>query len=446
MKFEMDFQTYRDLNILTETNTSGSIFNIFKYTKTMGGREKLRDMMTSPSSDIAFVSARKEAIKYFSSQKIELDITNHQLDLIEHYLKYNKGHLRTNIIDATVGFIHNKVSPQIDYYIIKVGVENLIKLLRYLLALARDMPLAGVPELVIRHSARIISLLEKDTLARLVSLDERKLNFYHISKLDRLLRGKEADVLRELLDITYELDVYETVALAAQTKGFCFPEYVEDKNVKLAYTGLFHPNITSPVKNDVSLSEDSNIVFLTGSNMAGKSSLLKSLGLAVYLAHIGFPVPATKLETTVFSGLVTTINLPDDINSGLSHYYSEVKRVKHVASILAQNENMFIIFDELFRGTNVKDAYDASLLIISELAAVYNSLFFISTHIVELAEELKKFSNVSFRYMDVVFEDKKPVFTYKLKDGISKERLGMYIVQNEGIIELIKKAAEKKKK
>lgn len=86
----MDVQTYRDLNILTETNTSGSIFNIFKYTKTMGGREKLREMMSSPSSDIAFVSARKDAIKYFSSHKIGLDITNHQLDLIEHYLKYNK--------------------------------------------------------------------------------------------------------------------------------------------------------------------------------------------------------------------------------------------------------------------------------------------------------------------------------------------------------------------
>lgn len=441
----MDVQTYRDLNILTETNTSGSIFNIFKYTRTLGGREKLRDMMTSPSSDLAFVSARKDAIAYFFNQRITLDINSHQLDLIEHYLKYNKRYLSNNVIDATVGFISNQLSPQSDYYIIKVGIENLIKLLRYLLTMARDMPSADAPDLVIRHCARIISLLEKETLERLVSLNERKLNFYHISKLDLLLRSKEVGVLRELLDIVYELDVYETVALAAQTKGFCFPEYVDHKNVTLAYTGLFHPNIPSPVRNDVSLSDNSNIVFLTGSNMAGKSSLLKSLGLAVYLAHIGFPVPATKLETTVFSGLVTTINLPDDINGGLSHYYNEVKRVKHVATILAQNENMFIIFDELFRGTNVKDAYDASLLIISELTAVYNSLFFISTHIVELAEELKKFSNVSFQYMDVIFEQKKPVFTYKLKDGVSKERLGMYIVQNEGIIELIQKAAEKKR-
>lgn len=444
MKFEMDFQTYKDLNILTETNNSGSIFNIFKHTRTLGGREKLREMMTSPSSDITFVSDRKDAIKYFLNEKITLDIDNHQLDFIEHYLKYNKKYLSNNIIDATVGFIGNKLSPQSDYYIIKVGVQNLVKLLRSLLALAENISAVGAPDLLIHRCTRIISLLGKDTLTQLILLNEGKLNFYHISKFDMLLRNKEVGVLRALLDITYELDVYETVASAAQTKGFCFPEYVVGKLEAFEYTGLFHPNITSPVKNDISLSDHSNIVFLTGSNMAGKSSLLKSLGLAVYLAHIGFPVPATKLKTTVFSGLVTTINLPDDINSGLSHYYSEVKRLKHVVTILAQNENMFIIFDELFRGTNVKDAYDASLLIISELTTVYNSLFFISTHIVELAEELKKFSNVSFRYLDVAFEDRKPVFTYKLKVGVSQERLGMYIVQNEGIIELIKKAAEKK--
>ncbi len=103
---------------------------------------------------------------------------------------------------------------------------------------------------------------------------------------------------------------------------------------------------------------------------------------------------------------------------------------------------MFVIFDELFRGTNVKDAYDASLLIISELAAIRSSIFFISTHLLELTKELKKFANISFQYMDVILEGKKPIFTYKLRVGVSNERLGMYFIQNEGIIELIKQAAE----
>ena len=107
------------------------------------------------------------------------------------------------------------------------------------------------------------------------------------------------------------------------------------------------------------------------------------------------------------------------------------------------NQNIFVIFDELFRGTNVKDAYDASYLIISELSAIRNSAFIISTHIIELAASLNKFKNISFGYLDTYFENQKPVFTYSLKEGISNETLGMYIVKNEGIVEVLKMAAKK---
>ncbi|MBK6527650.1 MAG: hypothetical protein IPG07_20145 [Crocinitomicaceae bacterium] len=68
------------------------------------------------------------------------------------------------------------------------------------------------------------------------------------------------------------------------------------------------------------------MIFLTGANMAGKSTLLKSLGLSIYLAHIGFPVPAKKFQTTLYNGIITTINLPDNINKGYSHFYHEVIR------------------------------------------------------------------------------------------------------------------------
>ena len=97
--------------------------------------------------------------------------------------------------------------------------------------------------------------------------------------------------------------------------------------------------------------------------MAGKSTFLKSVSLTVYLAHIGFPVPAKSCEISIFNGLFTTINLSDDIQQGYSHYYSEVKRIKDMALNLNSHKKLFIIFDELFRGTNVKDAYEASLLI-----------------------------------------------------------------------------------
>ena len=99
--------------------------------------------------------------------------------------------------------------------------------------------------------------------------------------------------------------------------------------------------------------------------MAGKSTFLKALGVAIYISHLGFPVPAEKMSTTIYNGIITTINLSDNMNRGYSHFYSEVRRVKEVANKLKEKNRLLVIFDELFRGTNVKDAFDASLLIIT---------------------------------------------------------------------------------
>jgi len=200
--------------------------------------------------------------------------------------------------------------------------------------------------------------------------------------------------------------------------------------------------MVNPVKNDLYIDNEKNIIFLSGSNMAGKSTLLKSLGLIIYLSHLGFPVPADSMETSVLNGLVTTINLSDNINQALSHFYSEVKRVKEVSETLLRRDKIFVIFDELFRGTNVKDAFDGSSLIISELAAIKSSVFIISTHIIELASVLSKFNNISFLYLDVYFQNNKPIFTYLIKEGVSKEVLGMYIIRNEGIVEILQLAVK----
>lgn len=436
--FIIDQQTLRDLNVFSET--SGSVFHIFKRTRTLGGREKLREMMSNPSTDINFISGRSNAIRYFHEHKLVIDIRNEELDLIEFYLKSTKRRSKGNLIDAVSDYVTRNSSN--DYYIIKTGLKYLLRLTRYMHQFIEDNQTEQLPDYLNTVFTKINEIIGDGLLAQTSKLNENNLKFYQVNWLDGAIRGKEKENIREMLQLVYELDVFESVSLTALDKGFCFPEYTSALNLKFSVSGLFHPGIKNPVKNDVAFDSDKNMVFLTGSNMAGKSSLLKSLGLAIYLAHLGFPVPADAMETTIFNGLITTINLPDNINDGLSHYYSEVKRVKEVALTLANTDRMFVIFDELFRGTNVKDAFDASLLIISELSFIRNSAFFISTHIVELAEELKKHENLSFRHMETFFEQDKPVFTYKLAAGISTERLGMYIVLNEGIVDAIRKAAK----
>jgi DNA mismatch repair ATPase MutS len=104
---------------------------------------------------------------------------------------------------------------------------------------------------------------------------------------------------------------------------------------------------------------------------------------------------------------------------------------------------LFVIFDELFRGTNVKDAYDASLMIITALAKIRNNFFFISTHILEVAENLENTDSIQFKCFESELVDQTPVYDFKLKNGVSKERIGLTIIKRENIMEILEQIIEK---
>ena len=158
---------------------------------------------------------------------------------------------------------------------------------------------------------------------------------------------------------------------------------------------------------------------------------------------MGFPVPVERMEFTPVDGIFTSINVPDDISQGYSHFYAEVLRVKGIAQKVAEGLNLFIIFDELFKGTNVKDAYDATLAVTDAYATHRNCLYIISTHIVEVGPALAdKCGNVQFRFLSAKMDGNRLVYPYKLAEGISADRHGMTIIMNERILETISGEAE----
>ena len=180
-------------------------------------------------------------------------------------------------------------------------------------------------------------------------------------------------------------------------------------------------------------------VALVGYTNVGKSTLMKSFGIAVYLAHMGFPVAATSMQFRIQDGMYTSINVPDNINLGYSHFYAEVLRVKKVAIEVSRDKRLIVIFDELFKGTNVKDAFDATLAVTEAIAERKNCAFMVSTHIIEVGQELgKRCNNVTFEYLPTVMKGKLPTYTYKLEQGITSDKHGMIIINNEKIIEIIK--------
>jgi DNA mismatch repair ATPase MutS len=173
--------------------------------------------------------------------------------------------------------------------------------------------------------------------------------------------------------------------------------------------------------------------------MAGKSTFMKSVGIAVYLAHMGFPVAAEGMAFSVQDGMYTSINVADNLDKGLSHFYAEVLRVREVAEEVGRGRNLVIIFDELFKGTNVKDAYDATVAVTAAFAENRNSAFIVSTHITEAGQTLQEqHANMKFVCFPTILDKGIPRYTFRLQEGISSDRHGMMIIVNEGILDIIR--------
>ena len=179
--------------------------------------------------------------------------------------------------------------------------------------------------------------------------------------------------------------------------------------------------------------------------MSGKSTLLKAIGLCVYLAHLGLAVPAEKCDLPFFDVISVAIDLNDDLLSGYSHFMSEIKNLKHIVVEARQSRKCFAIFDELFRGTNAEDALAISKTTIEGLTQFRDSCFFISTHLHQLMEALAlnddndTRDNIGAYCIECTLENEMPVFTYRLLAGWSNLKIGQLIFEQEGLNGLLAK-------
>lgn len=440
MKFDIDKQTTNDLELFEKIKGEKSVFSLFNHTKSIGGRKRLEQLFSNPLSDIETIEKRIRIIEYFQRSTVDLDIDKECLDFVEYYLVQQNVPNRFSISRSFINAISYKLKPKNEYYIIQRGIRFMIVLLNDIYNDATDTRSESDAEFIGNYKRIIRDNIENSSLKAVLGLKTRKKLFPHqFGRLDYCFRKAERNNIRELLDIVYEIDVYKSIAFAAHKHGFVLPSFTREAN-RFHARGLFHPFIENPVSNDFEFAPERNVCFLTGPNMAGKSTFLKSISISVYLAHLGFPVPAQKLETSLYHGLLTTINLSDNINKGYSHFYNEVQRVKYVAERINAVGNIFVVFDELFRGTNVKDAFEASLSVITAFSKLNKGVFAISTHIIEVADKLNDNKSLFFKYFEANLVNEVPQYNYTIKDGVTDERIGMYILKREKVIETIENA------
>lgn len=441
MSFFADQQTLNDLNI-PGRHKNNSISRLFDGVVTAGGRKLMDDMFQHPLTDHRAINARSSIFSYFTGKNIEFPFTQEEFDVMENYLASGSQANRTAI---GVGLVSKKVmqvaAQDTAYQTLKDDVCKTIALLDHFVAFVNELPTNDSPyqeqvEAIkaIFKNRDLIGLIQQNSLGAPSLLN--------LIKYDHLLRTKLHDQMKQLLQLMFQLDVYIAVSKVASRMGFCYATALSKNDNILSVKRLFHPTVRNAVGNSVSFHQNKNVLFLTGANMAGKSTLMKAFGISVYLAHMGFPVAADEMTFSAKDGLFSSINVADNLDMGYSHFYAEVLRVKTVAEQVAADKDLIVIFDELFKGTNVKDAYDATLSITEAFSTSRNCFFIISTHIVEVGEALKeRCDNFRFTYLPTVMEGTLPRYTYRLTEGITADRHGMMIIENEGILEIIKGAA-----
>ena len=243
----------------------------------------------------------------------------------------------------------------------------------------------------------------------------------------------------DLVVLYAQIDAWYGMARAVQKFKLVFPDFVQNDQPVIEAKGLYHLLVSQPVAYDVVLNKKTNFLFLTGANMAGKSTFIKSVGASVFLAHIGMGVPAQQMKLTLFDGMLSNINVVDNISKGESYFYNEVQRIKATITKISDGKKWLILIDELFKGTNVQDAMKCSITVIEGLLKMKNSLFILSTHLYEIGEGLKKYPNIDFKFFETSVINDQLHFSYHLKNGISNDRLGYLILKREGVVEMLER-------
>ncbi len=436
---QIDKTTFNDISIFHQEEEF-SIFHKLNFTRTIGGKEWLRKFFSEPHHDLKKIKGTQKLIRTLMEhvEHWPTGISNGTVLMMDKFMDYALDPIAENSSDfnsVLYKWLHSE-----DYSMVKYSVTHFADFYRGIKKIAVLLEDPDLPANIKLYIDKITRVLREPALQKLAeskpgSAFSIKQNLYY----GHYLRGRYKTDTLELIDIYSRLDAWYSMAVAVKKYNLSFPEFIDQDTPLVDAKGLYHILIHDPVAYDLQMDPGHNFLFLTGANMAGKSTLIKSLGAAVFLAHIGMGVPAKEMKLTMFDGMLSNINVVDNIAKGESFFFNEVQRIKTTIEKINDGHKWLLLIDELFKGTNVQDAMKCSSTVIKGLIKMKNSLFILSTHLYEIGEELKTYPNISFKYFETLVKDDQLEFSYQLKEGISNDRIGYVILKREKVVEMLEK-------
>ncbi len=433
---QVDKITLQDIGLFDSEESEGLISHLDNC-KTNGGRFLFEQYLSLPLASQKAIQARQAALAIYL-QKLQfvasMKITNGTTLVIDKFFETSFKNIPVQI--SLPGAYWYRFVNKSDYSLIKYSVEHLVTFYQNL----------------IDWVAVFEASPENSIISPLVEKIKKGTNHPALANIQQATTSNDPQALlalgyffmyqyknntRSLLDYFYEIDAYYSMASAIEKHHFEFPTWVESHLPFFEVTDAIHPMLSNPIQNSITLSNETNLLFLTGANMAGKSTFIKTVGIVLYLAHVGMGAPAKKTRLTIMDGLVTNLTIADNVTKGESYFFNEVQRIKNTIEKIKDGKKYFVLIDELFKGTNIQDAMKCSIQVIAGLQKLRTSLFIISTHLYEISDHLKQYPNIQFSYFETEVNQKELLFHYQLKKGVSQDRIGYLILEREGVVALL---------
>lgn len=245
-------------------------------------------------------------------------------------------------------------------------------------------------------------------------------------------KSRHASELVRWLDLTVAVEAELSAAVFVHNHpDFVFPEMTEDFDFSLS--GARHLILgDEAVPNDMDLTGDNRFSIVTGANMAGKSTYLRTVGLCLTLAMRGMPVPASRMvfrPTMLFTSMVTS----DSLGEGESYFFSELKRLKQLTDVLETGRTLFIILDEILKGTNSVDKAVGSKQFLAKMLTL-PAKGLIATHDLSLCEIADEYpGRVVNHSFEVEFRGEELHFDYLLREGVCENMNAAYLLRKMGL-------------
>lgn len=261
--------------------------------------------------------------------------------------------------------------------------------------------------------------------------------FFQLQEIVRIERWKVryGQHISEWLETVGELDALCSLGTFAYNHPqYTYPELTEKPFYFLA-TQMGHPlmPVSQCVKNDATIPSRPFFLIITGANMAGKSTYLRTIGVNYLLACVGAPVCCERLKLHP-NQLITSLRTSDSLSDNESYFFAELKRLKRIIDLLNQGQQLFIILDEILKGTNSMDKQKGSFDLIRQFMQL-KANGIIATHDLLLGSLIKQFPEEIRNYcFEADIKDNELTFSYKLREGVAQNMNACFLMKKMGII------------